>query len=348
MTNDEKNVDLKFIVAHKLFKEHNSPSVDKRLATELVPNGEEANIFVKNFHKANTTKKGLQYGSFITDSKKYPVQEYISSYILAHTSDSFLGMSVNIANKFETVLKDDLRSTGGYLIVFAYDDKDKGEIVAIAVMSDKTDSGLDEKTLKFTKNVVLNLESMGLASTVMIDRWTNPNNDVNYLTFMSGLREVSEYYKNKFLGCSNVQKSTLATKTLMDAIEEYYKSKGYVEKDLQPIREKVVEYIDSHQDEAVLQEIENRLFPDIKEQDEFLSFIDERKIELSASFKPNRGTIKSWRCMVYESRGIKIDISRERVCDQTVEYYDKTLIIHDDDGTLGTEFSKFKMYEEEN
>lgn len=335
---------ISFIVAHKLFKEQNSDVIDKQFADELIDIDDVATLFVNNFRKANNVRQGLQHGIFVTDEKVFPVQRHIHQYCNVKTAESFLGMSIEIGKHLEKCLRNERRSTGGYLIVFAYNDDEKGQIIAIAVMTDKANSGLDENTLKFTRNMSLNLDKMNVATTVIVDRWLDPQNTINYLTFMSGLKDISLYYKDKFIGCDNVQLSALATKSALDAVEQFLKTeKHYDDIQLNQVRSEIVTYFDDNPSEVTLQYIQNIAFPDPTMQEEFASYIERENLELSASFKPNKKSYKSWKKLYYDKAGIKIDISADKVKDRTVKYdiENHCLVINDPNGDLRAEYQKF-------
>lgn len=338
--------DLKYIVIHKLFKKQNEKEVDKLVANELLPLEGTARRFVETFQEANNVKHGLQMGTFIEDKKVYPLQSYIQSYLDDMGPDSFLTMSVRTASLMENCLKNEPRSTGGFLIVFSYDDKEKGPIVAIAMMADKENIGIDGN-LHFIRNATLDLEHMNLATTVIVNRWQDKANDKNYLTFMVGLKDISNYYKDKFIGCSDVRKTSTLTRNLMDAVDGFMASRGYDDETMRRARDLVVGYVGNNKEEISLDYVKNLVMPDPEDQRLFDSYVEEHQIELSSSFRPDMRVMNSWKQLVYSAKGIKLSIERKRISDGTVSYdtEQKALVIQDSDSALYSEFRKFQGHE---
>lgn len=340
---ENKKIILNHIVVHKLFKKQNDRSVDEQISNSLLDINEQSLRFVNDFQQANTTKRGLQMGTFIEDEKVFPLQGFVRRYVDSQSPQSFLEMSKNIAFLLKNCLIDEPRSTGGFLIVFDYNVEGRGQIIAIALMSDKESIGLDSE-LQFVLNTRLDLDKMNLATTLIVERWSSQNSDLNYLTFISGLKDISNYYKDKFIGCSNVYRSFSITQLTMNSIESFLISKGFDEEKLRPIRDEIVKYVDQNPDEVKLSSIKNIAMTDTNMQDEFDDYVTNNGIELSASFKPNKAAIKKWRKFFFNKNGIKLDIDQSKIKDQTVSFDKerKVLIIKDTDDELLSEFSKFQ------
>ncbi|MBK5246341.1 MAG: nucleoid-associated protein [Peptostreptococcaceae bacterium] len=335
---------VNYIVAHKLFKRQNSEEIEEKIVDELIEIAPVSELFVTNFKQAHSVRKGVQHGRFIDDLNRWPVQKFVMEYCSETTPEKFLELSKKIGIHLRKCLKDDKRSAGGFLIVFDYTDESRGHIVAIALMADKADSGLDTNTLKFTKNMTLDLQHMHVATTIMIDRLLTANIDINYLTFMTGLRGLSEIYRKNFIGCDNVQLSAKATKYAIEAIESFLISeKHFDDAAMNEARNKIVKYFDDNPQEVSLQQMQNIVIPNPDDQEEFNDYIEQQQLELSASFKPNKKSYKSWKKFYYKESGIMIDIDASKVEDKTVTYYneDHQLRIKDPTGDLYREYRKF-------
>lgn len=340
---------LRYIVVHKLFKAQNSDQIDEKFANELIENSEAANTFVTNFRQAHNIRAGILHGRFIEDQTVYPVQRYIRDYAQDKTPQKFLEMSVSIGKHLRSCLRSDKRSAGGYFIVFDYNDEPKGPIVGIALMNDKVNSGIDADTLKFTQAMTLDLNHMHVGTTVMIERLLSQEIGINYLTFMSGLRTVSELYKKDFIGCDNALLSAKATKSAMEAFEGFLiEEKHFDDYAMKEFRGKITKYFDDNPQEVSFQEMQNIAIPDPNDQEEFNNYIEEQDLEVSASFKPNKNSYKSWKKLYFKGSGIIVDIEPDRVKDRTVRYNDteQEFIIKDPTGELGREFKKFEDNDE--
>ena len=330
------------IVAHKLFKEQQSEQIDEKFADELIENNQAADIFVTNFKKAHNIRAGILHGRFIEDMNVYPAQKFIREYVEASSPEKFLEMSVSLGLHLRNCLKQDKRSAGGYFIVFDYNDEAKGHIVAIALMNDKANSGIDSETLKFTQSMTLDLAHMHVGTTVMIDRLLSGETDINYLTFMSGLRNVSGLYKKEFIGCDNALLSAKATSAAMGAFEGFLVDvKHFDEPAMREARRTLTSYFEDNKQEVTLEEMQNLVIPNPEDQEKFVRYIEQQQLELSASFKPNKSSYRSWRKLYFKGHGIMIDIDPGKVKDETVVYREQQLRINDPTGELFHEFNKF-------
>lgn len=338
----KKDFELKFIVAHKVFKDQHKKIVpdDVKYATELIDNTDgSANLFVNSFQKQNSSRKGLQYGVFSEDSE---LKKFVETLDETINGERFLQLSIDIAKRFKNTLVP--QASGGYVIIFLYNDAKKGWIFAIAIMDDKQDSGLDEN-LKFVSSMSLNISKMALSTTLRIERFKDENDDSNYLTFLTGLRELSSYYKDNFIGCDNVLKSKVATDNVMNAIESFITDKiKYDEKEKKEIREKVVNYCYKHAEEVNLRELINYLFPSPDIQDKFYSHVEESNYDVSCSFKANKTTLKPWSKLFSSNDGIKLEANSSRIDDGTISYNENEdeVIIKDPLKKIINEIKKFK------
>ncbi|WP_422477261.1 nucleoid-associated protein [Pleomorphochaeta sp. DL1XJH-081] len=346
---DTERGNINFIIAHKIFKEQNSELIDDQFAEELIEINTVSELFVDSFKKAHNVRQGVQYGVFIADQNVYPVQKFVRDYCNSMNSESFLAFSKKIGKHLKKCLKDDKRSAGGYLIIFDYSDEVRGHVVAIALMTDKANSGIDAETLKFTQSMTLDLQHMHVATTVMIDRLLQNEDAINHLTFMTGLRNISSLYKTNFIGCDNIQLSAKATRSALDAVENYLKhERGYSDTEMNVARRSIVEYFDSNPFEVTIQEMKNIVLPNPDDQDKFDEFVAREQLELSSSFKPNKISYKPWKKFYYKKSGIIIDIDASKVDDETVTYdvEESQLVISDPSGDLLREYKRF-IYEAE-
>jgi nucleoid-associated protein YejK len=136
--------------------------------------------------------------------------------------------------------------------------------------------------------------------------------------------------------------SAKATKSVIGAVVGFLTDVlHYNEAQIRIVMDSVVEYFEESPQEVNLQEIQNRAIPNPDHQAQFDEYTDEQEYELSANFKPNKNSYKSWKKFYYKSSGIIIDIDRQRVHD-TLDYSNEGhyLIIKDRDGGLYAEYRK--------
>ncbi|MGD1818940.1 MAG: nucleoid-associated protein [Pleomorphochaeta sp.] len=336
-----ENVKLKHIIVHKVAKEQGKKKETAEITfgdTVIDPNDKGAVLFVNEFYKANTRKRGLQYGTF---TEKANLKKIIGNYDKNISSADFFSLSKIITESYKQNLVS--AATGGYLIIFQYEDLIKGTIFAIAVLKDKETASITD-SLKFTSNYTLDMDIMGLATTVLINRYLDKTSQLNHLTFLTGLKDLSDYYKNDFIGCTNVKKSTIATRDFMNAFEGYAKEKkGLTEDQLTPKRKALIEYFDTHKDEVIVQDMLNIAFPEEKDQKEFDTYTTENNFELSSSFKPNNSVLIKWKKFSVHYKGISLEFSPKKIKDQIIKYDNESnrLYIKDDDKVFYNEYIKF-------
>ncbi len=336
-----EGIELKHIIVHKVAKEQGKKKETAEISfgnSVIDSTDKGAILFVNEFYKANTTKRGLQYGTFTENAN---LKKIIREYDKNISSENFLILSKKIAKSYKEYLVS--AATGGYLIIFQYEHKSGKTIFAIAVLKDKESAGISDD-LKFISTYTLDMDIMGLATTIMIDRYLDKDSTANHLTFLTGLKGLSDYYKD-FIGCTNVKKNIIATKEFMKALENFAKEdKNYNEEKLRPIRDEILKYCDSHKDEAYVKDMLNIAFPEEKDQNDFYIYIDKEQIEVSASFKPNNSVLKSWRKYSIKYDGITLEFSPKKIEENKIDYEieSKRLYINDDNKIFYNEFIKFK------
>ncbi|MGD6731366.1 MAG: nucleoid-associated protein [Pleomorphochaeta sp.] len=350
-----EKIELKHIIIHKVAKEQGKKKETAKISfgdAVIDATDKAAILFVNEFYKANTRKSGLQYGTF---TEKANLKKIIGEYDKNISSENFYILSKKIAESYKEELVS--AATGGYLIIFQYDDKTignnnkpKGTIFAIAILKDKETTGITSN-LKFTSSYTLDIDIMDLATTIMIDRYLDKESQLNHLTFMTGLKDLADYFKIGFIGCTNVKKSTIATREFMKAIEDFAKEKkGYKEEQIKPIRKKLIPYFETHKNEVIVKDMLNLAFPEESDQKEFDKFVEEKKLEISASFKPNNSVLVKWKKFSVHHNGISLEFSQKKIKDKIIQYDKKSnrIYIKDDDKIFYNEFIKFTSEKETN
>lgn len=336
-----EDIELKHIIVHKVAKDQGKKKETAKITfgdSVIDPKDKGAILFVNEFYKANTRKKGLQYGTFTEEAN---LKNIIKDYDKELSPDAFLTLSKKIAKSYKENLVS--AATGGYLIIFQYEDKVKGTIFAIAILKDKETAGITDK-LKFISTYTLDMDIMDLATTIIIDRYIDKKNQLNHLTFMTGLKELADYFKIDFIGCTNVKKSTIATREFMNAVEGYAKEKkGYSEEEIRPIRKSLITYFETHKTEVVVQEMLNIAFPEEKDQKGFDKYAKEKSLEISSSFKPNNSVLRTWKKFSVHHDGISLEFSQKKIKDKIIQYDNKSnrLYIKDEDKIFYNEYIKF-------
>lgn len=343
---------LKHIVIHYFKKEKHMKPEPPDLALNVAPvEDDNTKTFFDNFIKIiNSKTKNFTYNTFLSkDKNRRHVFDIIENYKSeVYTDNDFLNISHEIANLFEQCLNESSAATGGQMIIFDYITDDGTLKLAITLMNTEATSSTENHS--FISAVALNMNHMALAAIINISRWTNPvefKRNPNIVQFIAGERDISKYYREGFIGCEFTSNSKIHTQTIMSAIEDYMVNfKKKKQQEWYSIRTKACEYMDENKNETVLKNLLNHIMENEEEQDEFIEFCND-KYELSSSFKPHMLILKSWKKLVYNKKGIKVEIEPERLRDGTAEYIPSTgghigyLKIADSDGDIARGISLF-------
>ena len=326
MKKTENTNKLGRIVIHYLEKEQHSRDVKPDYATALASSSDEnTKIFFDNFIKViNKTSKEFTYNSFL---EKNPNKKYVSDIIEEYpnktkTDEEFLKVSKDIAVLFKDCLSNASASTGGQMIIFDYTTASGKQKLAITLMN--TESTTATKDHSFISGVSLNMNHMALAAIINISRWTNKAEftaNPNVVQFIAGEREISKYYREDFIGCAWKSNSKIHTETLMNALNGFMTGiKKKTPQEWYSVRSRACEYMESNPQETILKNLLNCIMEDEDDQKEFIAYCEENDYELSASFKPNKQVLKNWKKLIYNTKGIKVEIEPEKLKDGSTAY----------------------------
>jgi nucleoid-associated protein YejK len=191
----------------------------------------------------------------------------------------------------------------------------------------------------------LNIRKMALSTTLRLDRFSDINSDENYLTFLTGLRDLSDYYKDKFIGCDNVLKSKVATDNAMNALESFVKKELlYDEKHTKEVRDKFVDFCYGSPFEINFRECINLLFPSPKIQEDFYSYVEKENLEVSCNFKANKASLRPWKKLYSSFDGIKLEANSDKIDSGAISYDEESCLvfIKDPSKNIINEIKKFE------
>ena len=356
--NNEVEPRIQHIAIHFIEKEQNKGKVKKKdLAKDLDnPTSEGVTNFIEGFCKTRADiNRSIAYASFLEElESKYrydirPIKDMIIEYEAGKKTDKdFLNLSIEIAERYIRCLETTRLSTGDHMIVFDYIDQNNKPMFGITLLGQEFSSYVEGHKLK--TSLALNLKQMTLAAIIDLDRWLNPKegDPANYISFICGTKDLSEYYREGFIGCEKISRSSKATSDFMTAAELLAKDKlNLTQNEWENIRDKVASHMHENKQEVIVLHLLNIMFPNPNDQAEFYKIADENNLLISASFKPNQTAMKRWEKLVYNKNGIKIEASQDRIDDGTVTYEDGRLIILDPEGAIAREYENFRRQENE-
>ena len=342
------------VCIHSIVKEQKTDFAKEDLATENAPLDDKFTIiFFDNFIKSiSRNSKDFSYASF--DKKKEEdgkkISDVLSDYTKMITDDkSFFDITVQIALLFKHCLEKSFLSTGGDMVILEYITEDKKRKFAITLMNHTNISLIENHKFKASK--ALDMKNMALAAIINITRWEDKEaflKNPNIIQYISGLRDLSEYYKRDFIGASNVQTSLITTRTIMEALRYYYEEgKHYKPNEWAETREKCSIYFEQNPNEVITKNLLNVIMPEELEQCRFYEINNDK--EISASFKPHKSEIKKWKVLIYKKKGISLKVEQTAINKKLVEYVEvegeRYVKINDTDGELKDSFTLFKNEE---
>ena len=352
ITDNELTPKIQHIAIHFIEKQQNENEVKKKdLAKELDdPDSEGVKNFIEAFCKARADiKRSIAYASFLAEpNSKYKydlrlLKDMISEYeVKAKTDEDFLMLSVEIAERYIRCLESTRLSTGDHMIVFDYIDQNGKPMFGITLLGQEFSSYVESHKLK--TSLALNLKQMTLAAVLDLDRWLNSSEDTasGYISFICGTKDLSEYYREGFIGCERISRSSKATSDFMEVAELLALEKKLNKNEWENIRDKAVLHMHENSNEVHVSYLLNTMFPNPDDPEALHKITAEKHLLLSSSFNPNSTAIKRWEKLIYKKNGIKLEISQERIADGTISYDDGKLIIFDSDGAIEREYEKFR------
>lgn len=286
------------------------------------------------------TKASLYVGEFALngDTNAEPAfeQKLIAFYDEKPVCSDFVEMTNQLALHFETILKNDKRINGGYLVFFEYE---TGSQVRLAVAVINKTKGTDvDNELNFVVREILDLEKLHLGATINLSEWMD-GISCRYIRFKKGHADEVRDYFEKFIGCtvdSNAAREE--TEQLKTAIEDYVLNK------LNLTQEQVdTKLINTHgyiteclknNDDVLLQNIAKHVFTD--KSDDFFAYASEQH-NLSDNISISRGVLNNFRKVSSRNRELTLSIARHLIGRQIFRNNGKLEI---DESLLSADFLK--------
>lgn len=226
-TNEEPFV-LHRIVMHKIDKTERIGTVQLR-NTLLNINS----LDIKNFAQAVSTsyhkRSSKEFAKFKTSPQ--PIYEtLLKNYTEEENDQKFLTFSKDAANHLKDEMNKKPTSTGGYLIFADYTIRDR--FIMAVLLNNKDGYTVDEDNLAINMINELNTDQIAMAGFINMSIYQSEADNRRYLSFMKGVKNISEYFV-AFIG-SDDDKATSKdmTKTFVLALRDYFKGRDYTPNDI--------------------------------------------------------------------------------------------------------------------
>ncbi|GAB7087463.1 nucleoid-associated protein [Marinifilum fragile] len=306
------NIELVNLVVHYLHKKQESdPSV--KLSDKCLPINELSIKFIKKvkdrYYKCNPI-----YGTFNEDQQVYPYQTLVDEYLKEGLS--FIDYTTSSMKLLEKSIKN-TGGTGGYML-FAHYKILKDEFVCVIMLHNTIGFNINS-SLELEELTNLDIEKLDIANFINVDKWRSATSEDSYLSFLSGRKNVTEYFKD-FIGCTNQKSSTIASKAFYKALESFLTKEDLDVNEKIKLKNTVFEYCSTrihNKEDIKLSAVSSLLNPD--DANKFKIYASKEEFQVSAVFRGSRDVLKNLKYVNYKSDDLSIQLNKKLIND-TVHY----------------------------
>jgi len=226
------------IVMHKIEKTTRVGTVQLRDTLLNV-----ASVDITNFAQAVSASYHKRTSKEFAKFKESPKPTYevlLNNYTGAETDENFLTFSKDAANHLKDEMNKKPTSTGGYLIFADYTIHDR--FIMAVLLNNKDGYTVDEDRLAIKMIDELNTDQIAMAGFINMSIYQSTTDARRYLSFMKGVKNISEYFV-AFIG-SDDDKATSKdmTKTFIRALRDYFTANSYESDTVSRIEGQVYNY----------------------------------------------------------------------------------------------------------
>jgi len=202
-----------------------------------------ASVDITNFAQAVSASYHKRTSKEFAKFKESPKPTYevlLNNYTGAETDEKFLTFSKDAANHLKDEMNKKPTSTGGYLIFADYTIHDR--FIMAVLLNNKDGYTVDEDRLAIKMIDELNTDQIAMAGFINMSIYQSTTDARRYLSFMKGVKNISEYFV-AFIG-SDDDKATSKdmTKTFIRALRDYFTANSYESDTVSRIEGQVYNY----------------------------------------------------------------------------------------------------------
>ncbi len=186
--------------------------------------------------RAYNKKSNVIYGVFDDNVDSYPFQTMVRA--LLDGGEDFYSFSCRAMSHYMAVIDEVGAATGGYVVFGRYNDQ--AEDYLLCTMLNDTAGYAFDNDLNLKENFHLELNKLQVASRLNITKWEGESAD-NHLSFASGTKDVSQYFK-RFVGCTSNTPSKLASERFKRALTDFLNSEFDDPEERDSVRVRVFEH----------------------------------------------------------------------------------------------------------
>jgi nucleoid-associated protein YejK len=218
-------------------------------------------------------------------------------------------------------------TTGGYVVFVHYEEK-KVDFLITAMLDKSAQFTVDDENLDIAKLMTLDVEKLARANRLNFNRWKA--NDVLYLSFIKGTREVSKYFID-FIGSTDITSAKENFTKLNEATNRYFvhNNLSVLEKD--KIKDNISNYVvDCFQKGNDVELVSISSIINAQDPNSFLDFISDKELEVSGKIAINKKTDFDtlFRNRVSE-KGYTLVFDKSLVKTKKIEHIGNQIIIND-------------------
>lgn len=310
--------ELKAFVIHQIRKDRNTVSESHLAKNELSLT--KANI---NFtHKINGVyyKKRPIFGHFQAQTGTSTFQSLLKKYI-CDRSLNFIDFSKAATNLLVEKM-DKTSATGGFVLFLHYIYRGE-EIVGVMMVQNSIAYGISDEELDVNISKIVNLDKLEIAAFINITKWkislTTTSNEDYYLSFLKGLKKVSNYF-SEFIGSTDNLIPRIASENLINGINTYCQSNNINDKEKKEIKKRVYKYIDGLKRGETAQLSSISALVDINEVDKFAIFASSESIQIGSEFSPDRKVLNKLMYVYVVQGEIKVEFPQSLLETKDVVY----------------------------
>lgn len=306
---NEESFTLHRIVMHKI--EKTGAIGTANLRDTLLDVG---TLDIKNFAKAVSfsyhKRSSKEFGKF----KSSPIPTYetlIKTYTNeGETNEKFLSFSKDAANHLKDEMNKKPTSTGGYLIFADYTMHDR--FIMAVLLNNKSGYQVEEDSLAIKMIKELNTDQIAMAGFINMTIYQNEGDERRYLSFMKGLKNVSEYFV-AFIGADEDKATSRdMTRTFVGALRDYLKSKEYDADEVSRLEQTVYNYCEdkrTNKEPVTIEAISALINPEDTE--EFFQFTQSKDYQLSTTIESiDKSQLDRLKMYKYSGDGMTLSFKR--------------------------------------
>lgn len=145
-----------------------------------------------------------------------------------------------------------------------------------------------------------------MAVNIKIDKWLK--GEQSYLSFIRGLKEISQYFRT-FVGCKPTESNAVITRKVIDSVRGFVEVELHEEEQRREREYALYDLMKANQAGIGLRTIINTIFPEEVLQEKFYQYLDEKKVEISYDFIPDKRIFNSLVQLIYKTQKIDLKLN---------------------------------------